>query len=148
MHMHHLLLILHIFAATIWVGGHVVLSLGYLPRALKSKDPSVITSFEKSYEKIGLPALLLLVISGVMLSYRYNVTVSDWFSFETSIEKVISIKLLLLFCTLGLAIHARIFIIPKLSQKSLTFMALHIIAITLLGLTMMTLGTFVRFGGI
>lgn len=136
------------FAATIWVGGHVILSIGFLPKALKQKNPEIITAFEKSYEKIGLPALLLLVISGVMLAYQYNVTIGSWFAFKNSIEKVISTKLLLLFCTLGLAVHARLFIIPKLNVKSLNFMALHIIVITLIGITMMILGTFVRFGGV
>lgn len=145
---HHLLLIIHLFAATIWIGGHLVLCIGYMPRALKQKDPSIITSFEKSYEKIGLPALLLLVISGVMLSYNYDVKVTDWFSFKGAIETVISIKLTLLLCTLALAIHARLFIIPKLSVKNLTLMGLHIIAITIIGITMMVVGTFVRFGGI
>ncbi len=144
---HHLLLIIHLLAATIWIGGHLVLCIGYMPKALKYKDPSVITNFEKSYEKIGLPALLLLVITGILLSYNYNVKVSDWFSFKTSIEKVISAKLTLLLCTLALAIHARLFIIPKLSVKSLPLMGIHIIAITLIGVAMMVIGTFVRFGG-
>lgn len=145
---HHLLLILHLFAATIWIGGHLVLCIGYMPKALKKKDPSIIINFEKSYEKIGLPALLLLVITGVMLSYNYDIKVTDWFSFKASIEKVISIKLTLLLCTLALAIHARIFIIPKLSAKTLALMGVHIIAITLIGIAMMVMGTFVRFGGI
>lgn len=146
--MHHLLLIIHLFAATIWIGGHLILSIGFLPDALKKKDPSIITNFEKSYEKIGLPALLLLIITGILLSYNYNVIVSDWFSFKSSIERVVSIKLLLLFSTLFLAVHARIFIIPKLNAKLLPFMAFHIILITLIGLSMMVVGTFVRFGGI
>lgn len=145
---HHLLLILHLFAATIWIGGHLILCIGYMPKALKHKDPSIITNYEKSYEKIGLPALLLLVVTGIMLSYNYDVKITDWFSFKTSIEKVISIKLTLLLCTLALAIHARIFIIPKLSVKTLTLMGIHIIAITLIGIAMMVMGTFVRFGGI
>lgn len=145
--MHHLLLVIHLFAATIWIGGHVVLCIGFLPKALKHKDPRIITNFEKSYEKIGLPALLLLVISGILISYRYNVKVTDWFSFENAVEKVISTKLILLFCTLGLAIHARLFIIPKLSVKSLPMMGAHIILITAIGITMMVFGTFVRFGG-
>jgi putative copper export protein len=143
----HILLILHLFAATIWIGGHLVLCIGYMPRALRQKDPAIITNFEKSYEKIGLPALLLLVITGVLLSYSYDVTVNDWFSFNASIEKVISTKLILLLCTLTLAIHARIFIIPKLNPKNLTLMGIHVILITLIGITMMVLGTFVRFGG-
>lgn len=126
----------------------MILSIGLLPKALKERDPEIITNFEKSYEKIGLPALLVLVVTGIFLSYSYGITVSDWFSFSNSIEKVVSIKLILLFTTLGLAIHARLFIIPKLSAKSLPFMAAHIILITLVGLTMMVIGTFVRFGGI
>jgi len=146
--MHHLILITHLFAATIWIGGHLILSIGFLPEALKKKDPLIITNFEKSYEKIGLPALLLLVITGVMLSYTYNVRLSDWVSFKSSIERVVSIKLILLLSTLALAIHARIFIIPKLNAKSLPLMAVHIILITLIAITMMLVGTFVRFGGI
>lgn len=126
----------------------MILSIGFLPKALRRRDPGIITAFEASYEKIGLPALLLLVITGVMLSYRYGITVADWFSFKTSLEKVISFKLILLLSTLALAIHARLFIIPKLNTRSLNFMALHIIIITLIGITMMVLGTFVRFGGL
>lgn len=146
--MHHIILILHLFAATIWVGGHLVLSIGFLPKALKQRDPAIIINFEKVYEKIGLPALLVLVITGILMAYIYGVTLSDWFSFSNSIEKVVSTKLLLLMSTLALAIHARLFIIPKLSVSSLPFMAAHIILITLIGITMMVVGTFVRFGGL
>jgi putative copper export protein len=146
--MHHLILIIHLFAATIWVGGHLVLCIGFLPKALKNKDPQIILNFEKTYEKIGLPALLILVTTGIFLAYTYNVRVSDWFSFDNAIEKVVSLKLILLLCTLSLAVHARLFIIPKLNTENLTFMALHIIAITLIAVTMMIVGTFVRFGGL
>jgi putative copper export protein len=146
--MHHLLLTIHLFAATIWVGGHVVLSVGFLPKALKTKDPTVITNFEQSYEKIGLPALLLLVATGILMSLNYDVTPGDWLSFKSSIEKVVSAKLLLLLATICLAIHARLFIIPKLDVKSLPLMGAHIVLITIIGLTMLVLGTFVRFGGI
>lgn len=146
--MHHILLIIHLMAAAIWVGGHLVLSIGFLPQALSQKDPSIITNFERSYEKIGLPALLILVITGIMLSYSYGVPVSEWFSFSNAIERVVSIKLLLLFLTLALAIHARIFIIPRLGMGNLRSMAAHIILITVIALTMMVAGTFVRFGGL
>ncbi len=146
--MHHLLLIIHVFAATVWVGGHLILSMAFLPRALKHKNPAIITHFEKAYEKTGLPALLALVITGVMLSYNYNIAITRWFSFKSAVEKVISIKLILLCCTLGLAIHARSFIIPRLSAKTLPIIAIHIVLITLIAIGMMVLGTFVRFGGI
>ena len=35
---HHILLIIHLISATIWVGGHLILLLGFLPKALKHKN--------------------------------------------------------------------------------------------------------------
>ena len=46
MYTHHILLVLHLIAATIWVGGHLVLAIGYLPKALKHRDFSYIGNFE------------------------------------------------------------------------------------------------------
>ena len=91
--MHHLLLIIHLIAATIWVGGHLVLAIGYMPRALKYKDFSYIGNFEKKYEPIGMPSLLLLVITGISMAYDYDAGLKSWFSFSNSIETVVSLKL-------------------------------------------------------
>jgi putative copper export protein len=146
--MHQSLLVLHLLAATIWIGGHVLLTIRFLPLAFKEKSVKPITDFEKQYEVVGIPALLLLVVTGIMMAYQYNVPITAWFSFSNPIEKVVSIKLILLFATLLLAIHARIFIIPKLTVEKLPFMAFHIVLITLVGISMMIVGTFVRFGGI
>lgn len=145
---HHLLLILHLIAASVWVGGHLLLCTRYLPKALKQKDPAIIKNFEQHYEPIGLPALAILVISGILMAYDYNTGVSKWFHFSGSIERIISLKLSLLFLTLGLAIHARVFIIPRLKPEHLHKMAWYIVAITLTGLAMLLLGSFIRFGGI
>lgn len=145
---HHLLLIIHLLAASVWVGGHLILLIRYLPKALKNKDVEIIKNFEKQYEPIGLPALLILVGTGVLMAYQYNVTLTSWFSFESNIERVISIKLCLLMLTLVLAIHARLFIIPKLTSKAIILMAVHILLITLIGVSMLIVGSFVRFGGL
>ncbi|WP_444671308.1 copper resistance protein CopD [Flavobacterium columnare] len=145
---HHLLLIIHLLAASVWVGGHLILLIRYLPKALKNKDVEIIKNFEKQYEPIELPALLILVGTGVLMAYQYNVTLTSWFSFESNIERVISIKLCLLMLTLVLAIHARLFIIPKLTSKNIILMAVHILLITLIGISMLIVGSFVRFGGL
>jgi putative copper export protein len=146
--MHQLLLIIHLITVTIWVGGHLILALRFLPKAILEKNPKVILDFEKQYETIGIPALLILVITGVLLAYQYDVSIDKWFSFSNSIESVVSTKLLLLFTTLGLAIHARFFIIPKLNKENLNQLALHIFAVTAIAIAMLVLGTFVRVGGI
>src|SRR5689334_1814633 len=110
---HQVLLTLHLLAATIWVGGHLILAIRFLPQAWRLKDVEIIKSFEKRYEPIGIPALLVLVITGIMLAYQYDIIVHTWFSFTGNMEKVVSIKLVLLLITLCFGVHARFFLIPN-----------------------------------
>lgn len=51
---HHLLLIIHLMSATVWVGGHLILVASYLPRAIKEKNQNYILNYEKKYEPIGM----------------------------------------------------------------------------------------------
>ncbi|MFK5972372.1 MAG: hypothetical protein QM485_03745 [Flavobacteriaceae bacterium] len=66
------IILLHILAVTIWTGGHIILSFAYLPAAIKNNDFEIIASFESRYERIGMPALLVLVISGVYMTTVYS----------------------------------------------------------------------------
>ncbi len=52
-----LLVIVHALAATVWTGGHLVLDLGVLPRALRDRSAAVIRSFEETFEPLGLTGL-------------------------------------------------------------------------------------------
>lgn len=148
MNTHHILLILHLLSATIWVGGHIVLSLAFLPEALRKKDPNIILNFEKQYEKVGVPALLLLIVTGVWMAYDFNASISTWFSFASPIEIVVSAKLILLLLTFAFGLNAQKRIIPKLNPKNLNLMAFHIISVTTIGVLMLILGSTVRYGGI
>lgn len=151
MYTHHLILILHLIAATIWVGGHLVLAIGYLPKALKRKDFSYIGNFEKTYEPIGMPSLAVLVITGILMAYDYNASFSSWFSFATPIERVVSLKLICLLTSICFAISAQTRVLPKLRKgqlNKLSEMAVHIICVTLIGVVMVILGSLVRIGGI
>ncbi|HSD14935.1 MAG TPA: CopD family protein [Flavobacterium sp.] len=147
---HHFLLIIHLICAAIWVGGHVLLVFAYLPKALKEKNQQIILDYEKKYEPVGMPALALLVITGIMMAYKYGVGIESWFHFSTPIEKVISIKLALLFVTVLFALSAQFRVIPKLKNNNnkLPEMCLHIVSVTLIGVIMLIMGSFVRFGGI
>lgn len=151
MYTHHLILILHLIAATIWVGGHLVLAIGFLPKALKRKDFSYIGNFEKTYEPIGMPSLAVLVITGILMAYDYNAGLSSWFSFATPIERVVSLKLTCLLTSICFAISAQTRVLPKLRKgqlNKLSEMAVHIICVTLIGVVMVILGSLVRIGGI
>ncbi len=146
--MNHVYLILHLLGACIWIGGHLLLLIRYLPQAINENEPDIVKSFEKKFEPLGLPALLLQIITGILLAYHYNVRIENWFSFSNGIEIVVSIKLMLLLSTLVLAVHARIFIIPKLSSRNLTQLGIHILLINILAIAMLVMGTFIRKGGL
>lgn len=151
MYTHHILLIVHLIAATIWVGGHLVLAIGFLPKALKHNDFSYIGNFEKTYEPIGMPSLVVLVITGIIMAYDYSAGFSTWFSFSTPIERVVSLKLMCLLTSVCFAISAQTRVLPQLrkgNMKKLTEMAVHIICVTTIGVLMVVLGSFVRIGGI
>lgn len=146
--MHHMYLILHLLAATIWVGGHLFLALRILPEAIKKKDASILTNFKDRFEPMGLPSLLILLVTGILMAYDYDVTFTKWFSFSNAIENVVSIKLILLFTSVAMAINAELFVFPKLISGRLLPVAIQIIAITLIGVAMLVLGSLVRVGGL
>lgn len=146
---HHLLLIFHLLAAAVWVGGHLYIALCVLPKSLHNKNAGLLLQFEKSYEPLGMAALLALVITGIWMSLQMGVSWQNWFSFTAPVERVVSIKLSLLLVTLLFAISAQTRVIPALKKGAhrLPEMAVHIIAVTLIGIAMLVLGSFVRYGG-
>ncbi len=147
--MHHqIILIIHLLAASIWVGGHLFLILRILPATLQQKDISILSDFRLKFGKIGMPSLLILVVTGILLAYDYNVPISDWFSFSNPIEKIISIKLLLLFTSLSLAVHAQKVVFPKLTSNRMLPAIVEIIIVTLIAVSMVILGSLVRVGGL
>ncbi len=151
MYIHHILLVFHLVTATIWVGGHLVLSIGFLPKALKHRDFSYIGNFERTYEPIGMPSLLVLVITGILMAYDFGAGASTWFHFQNPIERVVSAKVLCFLCSLSFAISAKTRVLPKLRKghiEKLPEMAVHIICVTLFGLAMLLLGSLVRIGGL
>ena len=75
---YRLLIILHLLGASVWVGGHLVLSLVVLPRALHARDASIVREFESGYERIGLPALALQVLTGVWLALHWVPDIRGW----------------------------------------------------------------------
>lgn len=144
--MYGFLLAVHILSATIWTGGHIVLSLVILPRVLKNRSPAELLNFESGFEKIGMPALIIQIISGLMLAYQLIPDVSLWFDFSNPLAHGIVAKLSLLALTLVFAIDARFRVIPKLSESNLVDMALHIIPVTIFSILFVLVGVSFRAG--
>lgn len=138
--MYGTLLLLHILAATIWTGGHIVLSVVILPKVLREKSPEQLHSFESVYEKIGMPALIIQVITGLMLAYRLLPDISLWLDVSNPIAHGILAKLTLLTLTVIFALDARFRVIPALSKDNLTDMAWHIVPVTLFSILFVVVG--------
>ncbi len=141
------LLLLHLLGAAIWTGGHLVLALGVLPAALRHRDAAAIQAFESRFERIGIPALLIQVVTGVMLLGRYFPEWSLILDWANPMARAGLLKLGLLALTLGLALDARLRIIPKLSKDNLTALAWHIIPVTIMSVAFVYIGLRFRFGG-
>jgi len=144
--MYGVFLLLHILAATIWTGGHLVLAVTVLPRVLKEKSPNELLRFESAYERLGIPALIIQVATGLWLAYRMVPDVGQWLSFDSSVTRLIGAKILLLAATVAFAADARIRIIPRLSEENLTSLAWHIILVTIVSVLFVVVGVSFRTG--
>ena len=143
-----IVLVVHVLGATVWTGGHLVLSLTVLPKALRDGDPSVIRDFETGYERVGIPALIAQVLSGFWLARRLIPNPAEWFSFDSFVATHIAVKLFLLALTVALAADARMRIIPRLSEANLRSLAWHVVAVTVISVLFVLVGVGFRTGGL
>lgn len=146
--MYALMLFLHVLGATVWTGGHLVLALTWLPRVLRERSPEQLLRFEQGYERIGMPALVLQIVTGLWMAYQMVPSVAQWLSPDTPVARAIALKLVLLLCTALIAAHARLRVIPRLSADTLPLMAWHVGAVTVLSVGFVAVGVSLRFGGV
>lgn len=144
--MYKYVLVIHILAATVWTGGHLVLALAFLPRILRTGSVEDLQAFESAYEKWGMSALVIQVLSGLWLAWFRLPDIAAWFAADNFIARLILLKLVLLGLTLAVAIDARLRIIPNLSVHTLPAMGRRVRLVTLLGVAFVVVGTSFRTG--
>lgn len=144
--MYSYVLLAHVLAATVWTGGHLVLALAVLPRALKTRDPAILRDFEAGYERIGMSALAVQVASGLWLAYTFVPDVSTWFAPVSMQSRLVAMKLALLAITLLTALEARWRIIPHLSAATLPAMARRVVVVTVTSVGFVVVGVSFRGG--
>lgn len=142
----YLLLVLHLLGASIWTGGHLVLALGVLPKALDAQDVTIVTAFEDRFERIGIPALILQGVTGLIMADRYLGGLSNLFD-DNGVARAVLVKVALLVITIALAADARIRLIPHLTNARLRSLAWHIRTITVVAVLFVVFGATIRYGG-
>jgi putative copper export protein len=140
-------LALHVLGATVWTGGHLVLALAVLPRALARRSIEELQRFEGSFERVGVPALVVQLVTGLWLAARF-VPPERWFDLERATSRTIVFKLTLLAVTAVLALDARLRLIPKLTPEQLPALAAHVIPVTVLSVLFVLAGVAFRVGGL
>lgn len=144
--LYYVLLSLHVLGATIWTGGHVVLATTVLPRALRARKAAILLDFEQGYERIGMPALAVQIVTGLWLAHRLLGAPTHWFA-ATPLAHVVQLKLLCLAGTAALALHAKTRVLPRLSDTTLPVMAWHIAGVTVFSVLFALAGASARLGG-
>ncbi|CAM4145560.1 CopD family protein [Psychrobacter arenosus] len=139
-------LIAHLLGATIWTGGHLILTLAVLPKVLISRNIETLHQFEQQFEKVGMPALILQIGTGLWMAQRLLPDWHSWFALDNDISKLIAIKLVLLLTTVLVALHARFRVIPTLREQTLNWFAVHIVTVTLLAVSFVVVGSLFRTG--
>jgi putative copper export protein len=141
-----IILLLHILSATIWTGGHIVLCVVILPGVLKENSPEQLLKFESAYEKIGMPALIVQILTGLWMAHNLLPDFGEWFNMNNPLAHPIAAKLLLLALTFAFALDARFRVIPNLSVDNLRVMAWHIIPVTIFSILFVVVGVSFRAG--
>lgn len=128
--MHQIALILHLFGASIWVGGHLYLLIRLMPTFIRQNDIDGFLKFEKSYEPLGITALGVQVLTGI---YMMNdiMPITMWGEPMGFLTALIHGKLTWLALTVLTALHARFRIIKYLqagiyTDSTLKMMGLHV----------------------
>ena len=111
---------------------------------MRNRDFRIIEQFESRFEPIGLPALLILILTGTYITTVYTPDIF-MFNWQDHFTRHILLKYGLLIITLILAIHARFYLIPK---KALRPLSVHIILVTIIAILFVLLGFSARSGGI
>lgn len=144
--MYRYVLLLHIIAATVWTGGHLVLALRILPGVLSRRSASMLLDFERRFEPLGMSALVVQVISGVWLASRL-VPFSLWLSLGNPTSRMVVMKLTCLALTIAFALDARLRVLPGLRDDNVRTMVPHITAVTVLSVLFVVAGVGFRTGG-
>lgn len=146
--MHKIALILHLFGASVWVGGHLYLLIRLMPNFVRHNDIKGFLAFEKSYEPLGMTALAIQVITGLYMMNNIA-PMSLWGTPMGFLTALIHGKLTWLGLTIITALHARFRVVAKLENgthtaHTLKLMYVHVGLICLWSVAFVITGAFFR----
>lgn len=149
--MYKLLVIVHLLAGSVWVGGQLILARGVLPGAVRTQDPRPLVGYLRVFGPMGLIALVLLLATGLPLARHWVPSLSGYFDEPTAASRLVIAKLLLLTASLFLGGYAQARLMPELAAGSagaLPRFALVTRANAVLAVLLLVAGAAIRMGGL
>lgn len=150
------LLFLHLLGASVWIGGHLYLALRIVPVAIFEQNSQILLDFEKSFEKLGMSALIIQVLTGLKMA---DILLPEWSLLLAhgadnplrQISILLTVKLTWLILTVMTALSAQLFVIPNLKKdiknaKHRRIFISHILIITVLSVAFLATGVLFRTG--
>ncbi len=139
--MYEVLQLIHVIAATVWVGGHLIVALAYLPEAVRRKSLDMLLDFERRYAKrVGVPSLLISGVTGLAMAYSY----AGWFGQAWPIGVKIGLFALLVL-NIVLARHELHRTTPHRTGNPIKF-AVHVAIVTVISVLLVIMGWMLRMG--
>jgi putative copper export protein len=118
---------IHLICSAIWVGGSLFIAIVFAP-VLKTMAPSIEDRLQimikvgRRFNKIAIPALLILIATGILNSYQF--LNKPEFLISSSYGMMLVIKMILVVALLAsFAVHVRIIrkeVEQKILEKQLT----------------------------
>lgn len=146
--LYKLMVMLHLLGACAWVGGHAVLMIVVLPRALRHDEPHRILDFERGYGRLGLAALVVQLATGLWLASRWTGGLERLFIEPTPHARLILLKLGVLACTVAFGGYAYHRALPRVERGEMRLFAACAGLTTLLAVVLVVLGVGIRTGGL
>ncbi len=111
-------------------------------------DGGAVAVQEEIFAPLGLTALAFQVLTGLWMGRIYLPGFQGLLNPDNPIVMLVGAKLLLLAGTAVLAVHARLRLIPNLTDDNLSGLAWHIRGITALAIGFVVVGALIRLGGL
>ncbi len=132
--------VLHLLAATVWVGGHIAAALGVVPRLLRG-DRGALEAFERAYERVAAPSLAVAAATGAYMGLHWYPP-ALWFS-AADRAWVLGAKAALVAATAALAASARLALRrarARGEEPSPAALAAHVTAVAAVAVALAVLG--------
>lgn len=145
---HHLLHYLHLIAASLWLGGTLLLALTTLPGLWRGAGPERLPGHLLATDRLNLGALAVLLASGYALAWHWLPDAAGWFQSDLRQADLIQLKWLLLIAAAALAGWARIYLLPTWTPSRRLALTVYLVGNLVIGLAMAWLGTRFRYDGL